>query len=217
MNDRSTRILIVDDHPIVRCGIRLLLADQPDLEVVGEAGTAREALAETRRLEPDIMILDLSLGADTGLDVIGELAALQSPVRILVMSMHDETLHADRVLRSGAHGYIMKHEASDKVIAAIRQVQGGNVYLSPQMSRRLLNSLVGGHMDDDNPDTRLSERERQVFELLGEGFSTKEVATTLGVSIKTIETHRAHIKDKLHIRNASGLIQRAVAFVLQGA
>ena len=215
MNDRPTRILIVDDHPIVRCGIRLLLADQPDLEVVGEAGTAREALAETRRLEPDIMILDLSLGADTGLDVIGELVALQSPVRILVMSMHDETLHADRVLRSGAHGYIMKHEASDKVIAAIRQVQGGNVYLSPQMARHLLNSLVGGKTDS-SPDALLSERERQVFELLGEGSSTKEVAATLGVSVKTIETHRAHIKDKLQIRNGSGLIHRAVAFVLQG-
>jgi DNA-binding NarL/FixJ family response regulator len=208
-----TRILIVDDHPLVRTGFAQLIGDCPDLEVCGEAGDMAEALKQIDANSPDLAIIDLSLAGGSGLDLIERIRSRNKDILMLVASMHDETLYAERVLTAGARGYINKQEAQERIIHAIRQVLSGKVYLSQQMTDRLLSGMVdanGGKRDIDS----LSNRELQVFELIGEGVSSSQIAEQLNLSIKTIETHQAHIKKKLGLGSAHELNQRAIRWAM---
>ncbi|MDH3219456.1 MAG: response regulator transcription factor [Gammaproteobacteria bacterium] len=208
-----TKILIVDDHPLVRAGFAQLIGDCPDLEVCGEAADMSEALKQVDATAPDLAIIDLSLAGGSGLDLIERIKARNSKLLMLVASMHDETLYAERVLAAGARGYINKQEAQDRIIHAIRQVLGGKVYLSQNMTERLLNGLVDANNGRRDIDS-LSNRELQVFELIGQGVSTSQMAEQLNLSTKTIETHQAHIKKKLGLGSAHELTQRAIRWVM---
>ncbi|NCF35403.1 MAG: response regulator [Gammaproteobacteria bacterium] len=209
-----TRILIVDDHPLVRSGFAQLIGDCPDLEVCGEAGDMAEALAQIETTRPDLAIIDLSLAGGSGLDLIERIKSQDKDILMLVASMHDETLYAERVLAAGARGYINKQEAQDSIIRAIRQVLAGRVYLSQQMTDRLLSGMVDVNDEKRDIDS-LSNRELQVFELIGQGVSTSRIAEQLNLSTKTIETHQAHIKKKLGLSSAHQLTQRAIRWVME--
>jgi DNA-binding NarL/FixJ family response regulator len=207
------RILIVDDHPLVRTGFAQLIGDCPDLEVCGEASDMAEALRLIDSDCPDLAIIDLSLAGGSGLDLIERIKSRNLDILMLVASMHDETLYAERVLTAGARGYINKQEAQESIIRAIRQVLAGKVYLSEAMTERLLNGLVDVR-DEKRDIERLSNRELQVFELIGEGVPVSQIASQLNLSIKTIETHQAHIKKKLGLGSAHELNQRAIRWVM---
>ncbi|MDH3759597.1 MAG: response regulator transcription factor [Gammaproteobacteria bacterium] len=209
-----TRILIVDDHPLVRAGFAQLIGDCPDLEVCGEAGDMAEALKQIDATSPDLAIIDLSLAGGSGLDLIEHIKSRDKKILMLVASMHDETLYAERVLAAGARGYINKQEAQDRIIPAIRQVLGGKVYLSQQMTERLLRGMVDASGEKRDIDS-LSNRELQVFELIGQGVTTSQMAGQLNLSTKTIETHQAHIKKKLGLGSAHELTQRAIRWVME--
>jgi len=209
-----TRILIVDDHPLVRSGFAQLIGDCPDLEVCGEAADMAEALKQIDTTRPDLAIIDLSLAGGSGLDLIERVRARNKDILMLVASMHDETLYAERVLAAGARGYINKQEAQDSIIRAIRQVLGGKVYLSQNMTDRLLNGMVDANGEKRDIDS-LSNRELQVFELIGEGVPSGQIAQQLNLSIKTIETHQAHIKKKLGLGSAHELNQRAIRWIME--
>ncbi len=208
-----TRILIVDDHPLVRTGFAQLIGDCPDLEVCGEAADMAEALKQVETTSPDLAIIDLSLAGGSGLDLIDRIKSRNKSILMLVASMHDETLYAERVLAAGARGYINKQEAQDSIIRAIRQVLSGKVYLSQHMTDRLLSGMVDSTGEKRDIDS-LSNRELQVFELIGEGVSSSQIAEQLNLSIKTIETHQAHIKKKLGLDSAHELNQRAIRWVM---
>jgi DNA-binding NarL/FixJ family response regulator len=209
-----TRILIVDDHPLVRAGFAQLIGDCPDLEVCGEAADMAEALKQIEATHPDLAIIDLSLAGGSGLDLIERVKARNSDILMLVASMHDETLYAERVLTAGARGYINKQEAQDSIIRAIRQVLSGKVYLSQNMTDRLLSGMVDATGEKRDIDS-LSNRELQVFELIGEGVPTSQIAEQLNLSVKTIETHQAHIKRKLGLGSAHELNQRAIRWIME--
>ncbi|GIX49665.1 MAG: DNA-binding response regulator [Candidatus Tectimicrobiota bacterium] len=208
------RILVVDDHPIVRRGLVWLLAREPDLEVCGEAEDAAQALAAVEALRPDLAIVDIALRASSGLDLIKTLHAQVPQLPVLVLSIHDETLYAERVLRAGGRGYVMKQEATETLLQAVRQVLRGELYLSPRMASRLLAAFVQGRPAPVvSPLQRLSDRELEVFRLLGQGYSTRQVAAALHVSVKTVETHRAHLMKKLHLASAAELLRYATQWV----
>jgi DNA-binding NarL/FixJ family response regulator len=208
---RPIRILVVDDHPIVRLGIRQMLASEPDLEVCAEAespDTARELVTSAR---PDLAIVDLSLTKGTGLELIRALRETVPALPLLVLSMHDEVLFAERVLRAGARGYIMKREAITGLVGAIREVLAGRVYVSGGMVQAVLERL-GREASPDNPLARLTDRELEVFDLIGRGLATGAIAEQLGVSVKTVETYRSNIKTKLHMKSASDLLRFATTW-----
>lgn len=210
------RILVVDDHPVFRRGIAALIAEQKDLLVCGEAENAPSALEAMRRLKPEVALLDISMPGTNGIELVKLMVAEQPKLAILMMSMHDESLYALRALRAGAKGYVMKAEAMTHVVAAIRKVIGGEVYVSPRFSERLvfkaIQSLEGGM---GSPVDKLSDRELEVLQLLGKGFGTREVANELHLSVKTIETHRAHIKEKLGFKDAGEMVRFAIDWVAQ--
>jgi DNA-binding NarL/FixJ family response regulator len=207
-------IYIVDDHPIVRKGLADLIEQEPSLAVVGEAASADEAIREIPRTPPDLVILDMSLHGTSGLDLLGHLRARVPGIRVLVLSMHDETLYAERAIRAGARGYVMKHEATGSILAAIRKVLAGDIYLSEEMtSRALERALVGGSLEPCSPLDILSDRELQVFELIGQGNATTQIARKLHLSVKTVETYRAKIKQKLGLSNGIDLVRHAVQWV----
>ena len=207
------RILIVDDHPLVRTGFAQLIGDCPDLEVCCEAADMAEALRLIDSNPPDLAIIDLSLAGGSGLDLIERVKSRNPNILMLVASMHDEALYAERVLTAGARGYINKQEAQENIIRAIRQVLAGKVYLSEAMTDRLLSGLVDVR-DEKRDIERLSNRELQVFELIGQGVPVSQIASQLNLSIKTIETHQAHIKKKLGLGSAHELTQRAIRWVM---
>jgi len=207
------RILIVDDHPLVRTGFAQLIGDCPDLEVCCEAADMAEALRLIDSNPPDLAIIDLSLAGGSGLDLIERVKSRNPNILMLVASMHDEALYAERVLAAGARGYINKQEAQESIIRAIRQVLAGKVYLSEAMTDRLLSGLVDVR-DEKRDIERLSNRELQVFELIGQGVPVSQIASQLNLSIKTIETHQAHIKKKLGLGSAHELTQRAIRWVM---
>ncbi len=212
------RILIVDDHPVVRLGMRQLIASEPDLEVCGEAPSAAEALEFLERTKVDVAVVDLSLKGSSGVDLIKQIKALHPSVKILVSSVHDETLFADRVFRAGALGYVSKQEASGKIVEAIRRVVNGKPFLSERMTERLLQNVANQKEGARLPEVSgLSDRELEVFELIGRGVSTREIAEQLNLSAKTIETHRENIKTKLVLGSNSELVRRAVEWVLRQA
>ncbi|MCA9144029.1 MAG: response regulator transcription factor [Planctomycetaceae bacterium] len=209
------RILIVDDHPIVRRGLADLVNGEPDFEVCGQAADANEAIECVRLERPDVIICDLTLNGTHGLDLIKRLRSSDPDIKVLVSSMHDELVYAERVLKAGGMGYINKQETVDKLIDAIHAVLAGNVFLSDKMTERLLRRRVGNASDvGDSPVDALTDRELEVFRLFGEGQTTKQVADYLKLSVKTIESHRENIKGKLGLANATELTRRAVEYVL---
>ena len=209
-----TRILIVDDHPLVRTGFAQLIGDCPDLEVCGEASDVAEALDLIGSTRPDLAIIDLSLAGGSGLDLIERARARDPDLLMLVASMHDETFYAERVIAAGARGYINKQEAQDRIIQAIRKVLRGKIYLSPKMADRSFDNPVDSMQERRDIDS-LSNRELQVFELIGRGQQVSRIARHLNLSVKTIETHQAHIKKKLGLDSAHELTQRAIRWVME--
>ncbi len=210
------RILIVDDHPLVRAGFSQLICDEPDLEVCGEAADEAQALQLVTGTEPDLVIIDLSLAGGSGLNLIERIRAHHDGVAMLVASMHDESLFAERVLAAGALGYINKQEAPSKIIKAVRRVLKGKVYVSDAMTERLLGGLTGTTKTPDQPPMqRLSNRELEVFELIGRGMTTGKIADHLQLSIKTIETHRENIKKKLGLSTGQELTRRAMHWQME--
>jgi DNA-binding NarL/FixJ family response regulator len=205
------RILVVDDHPMTRRGVAELLRGQPGLTVCCETGTARAALALVKANHPDLVLCDLALAERSGLELIKDLHVLHPEVPILVFSMHYESLYAERVLRAGARGYIMKSEGGAKLVEAIRQVLSGGVYLSDVMRDRAVYRFTHGPAAVNGDNTAaLSDRELEVFELIGQALGTREIAQRLNVSTSTVETHRAHIKEKLGLSTATELVRAAV-------
>jgi len=207
------KILIVDDHPLVRAGLAQLIGDCPDLEVCAEAADMAEALRQIDSTNPDLAIIDLSLAGGSGLDLIEHIKSRNRNILMLVASMHDEMLYAERVLAAGARGYINKQEAQESIIRAIRQVLSGKVYLSEAMTERMLSGMVDAGPEKRDIDS-LSNRELQVFELIGQGVPSGQIASQLNLSIKTIETHQAHIKRKLGLGSAHELNQRAIRWMM---
>jgi DNA-binding NarL/FixJ family response regulator len=204
----------VDDHPIVRQGLALFIEREPDLMVCGEAEDATSALQAIQESTPDFVILDISLDGRDGLELLKTLRVGHPNLPVLVLSMHDESVYAERSLRVGANGYIMKHEAADKVITAIRQILGGDVYLSDRLTKRMLQQFVNGSISPRDPLAKLSDRELEVFRLIGAGHGTRQIADELHVSAKTVESYQAHIKEKLALHNARELVQHAVEWSL---
>ncbi len=204
-------VLIVDDHPIVRQGLRRLIESEPDLEVCGETDTAREAKSLIRALAPDAVIIDISLRQGDGLELLADTRAKYRSLPMLVLSMHDEVIYAERVIASGASGYIMKQAASEQFLVALRQVLGGGVYLSDAVRANRAEKLASGHPGQSaRPVDSLTNRELQVLHMVGKGLSTRQTAEALSLSIKTIESHRQRIKRKLNLRTSSQLMQYAV-------
>jgi DNA-binding NarL/FixJ family response regulator len=203
---------MVDDHPIVRLGIRQMIGTEPDLEICGETGSVQEALQLAQTLKPDLALIDLSLEEGTALALIREMRHSLPGVELLVLSMHDETLYAERVLRAGARGYIMKQAAIDGLVDAIRQVASGAVYMSPKMTQHVLEQFRDSTPGPAGLMATLTDRELQVFDLIGHGKSTAEIAAELAVSVKTIETYRANIKSKLKLKDAKDLLRLATSW-----
>jgi DNA-binding NarL/FixJ family response regulator len=205
------RVLIVDDHPIVRQGLRRMIEPEPDLVVCGEVQTEREARTAIRALSPDVVIVDISLAQGDGLELVRDVHAQQPELPMLVLSMHDELIYAERLLAAGASGYIMKQAASDQLLIALRQVLAGGTYLSESLAGNLGRSdaaAAGGGSGD--PIDRLSNRELQVLSLIGRGMSSREAAEALGLSVKTVETHRQSLKRKLNLATNAQLLQYAI-------
>ena len=207
------KVLIVDDHPIVRHGLGELIARQSDLEMSGEAADAAEAVRQVEANRPDVAVIDISLNGENGLELIELIKAVYPEVKILVSSMHDEETFAGRALRAGALGYINKRESIGKVVDAIRQVLRDEIYLSPRMANQLLHRAAVGESLDHDPVETLSNRELEVFEMIGHGINTRQIARKLGLSPRTIETHRKNIKTKLDLQNSSQLSRRAFQWV----
>ena len=213
----DAKILIVDDHPIVRHGLAQLINDVPGLTVCGASATPSEALRALVASDPHLVILDLSLGDDSGLELLKSLKARRPDLPVLVLSMHDEAYYADRVLRAGAMGYVMKQEAAEQVIAAIRQVLSGKVYLSEAMASSMLSRLVGGKATEGgSPVANLTDRELEVLQLIGKGLGTRQIADKLRLSVKTVENHREHLKAKLKLHSSAELVRYAVRWELEG-
>ena len=211
--DRA-KILIVDDHPIVREHLGELINQQKDMKVCGEAEDGHTAMTAVKDLKPDLAIVDLSLKNAHGIDLVKDLKVQYPDLPVLVLSMHDESVFAGRVLRAGARGYITKQEPTEKVMEAIRHILDGNVYLSEAMSAKVLKRMSGGQPGiTPSPMETLTDRELEVFQLIGEGHGTREVADALRLDVKTVETYRARIKEKLNLPNAAILVQEAVRWV----
>lgn len=208
------QVLLVDDHPIVRQGLAQLINQQPDLQVCAQAEDAHQALEKIGVSRPDLAIVDLSLKSMSGLELMKDIKIQYPNLPVLVLSMHDESLYAERALRAGAKGYIMKQEAPEKLLEAIRQVQKGNIFLSDRMGARMLQQMVSGRNDPSAPSLEmLSDRELEVFQLIGQGVGTRQIAERLHLSVKTIESYREHIKRKMRLNSGTELVQHAVHWI----
>jgi DNA-binding NarL/FixJ family response regulator len=211
---RKAAVLIVDDHPIMRSGLAQLIAQEDDLELCGEAEDVHGALKAIEELEPDLAIVDIALKEGSGIELIKDIKVRWPKLPVLVLSMHDESFYAERVLRAGARGYVTKAEASSRVIEGVREVLKGGVYVSEKAASKMLGRLVaGGSTAPAFPIDRLTDREFEVFELIGQGLQTRQIAERLHVSVKTVDAHREHIKDKLDIGSATELLKYAVQWV----
>lgn len=207
LKEKKVRILIVDDHAMTRAGLVHLINHQPEMVVDGEVEDAAQALHLLASKRPDLMLIDITLPGKSGLELIKDVKALRPDLPMLVLSMHDESLYADRVLRAGARGYITKHEGGDKLMGAIRHVLSGRIYVSESMSAHILEIFSGGQTGVDRSSIqKLSDREFEVFGALGEGLSSHEIAKKLHLSAKTVDAHRANIKTKLKINTTAELI-----------
>jgi DNA-binding NarL/FixJ family response regulator len=207
-------VLLVDDHPVTRQGVAALIALDPSLAVCGEADNGPRALELVTKLAPDVAVIDISLKSSNGLELMKNLKILAPKLPVLVMSMHDEALYAERALRAGAQGYIMKQEASEKILAAIQRVLRGEIYLSEKMQERMLQRIVKSKPEEPGSAIEtLSDREMEVFQLIGDGFGTRQIATQLSLSVKTIESYREHLKLKLALATGSDLVRYAIQWM----
>ena len=213
MTGKTTRVFLVDDHPLVRESLARLIDQQPDLEVCGEAANAALALARAPASRPDVAVVDLSLEGRSGLDLIRDLRETCPAAHVLILSMHDEQLYAERALRLGARGYIMKREATRNVIAAIRRVRDGELYLSAALAASLAEKAATGGADADSRIATLSDRELEVFRQLGQGRATRQIAEALHLSPKTVQAYCARIKDKLGLASATEMLREAIRWL----
>jgi DNA-binding NarL/FixJ family response regulator len=211
----KSTVFVVDDHPIVRQGLALFINREPDLAVCGDAEEAGAALRRIEELKPDLIIVDISLNGPDGLDLVKNIRTRDPNLPVLILSMLDESLYAERALRAGANGYIMKHEATELVLTAIRRILGGEIYVSDRMANRMLHRFVGGSQAAErSPIAELTDRELEVFRLIGKGHGTRQIAEELHISVKTVESYQAHIKEKLSLKNARELVQRAIQWTV---
>jgi DNA-binding NarL/FixJ family response regulator len=210
------RVLIVDDHPLVRHGFRELMSGEPDIEVCGEAADATEALEQIEKTHPNVMVVDITLkGGMNGIELIKRIKVQHKHVQVLVSSMHDDAIYGERALRAGALGYINKEQNPENLIEAVRSVAAGKICVGPELTSRLLHRAVGGSDEViSSPVERLSDRELEVFERIGQGMTTREIAVQLELSMKTVETYREHIKEKLNLKNSAELSRHAVQWVM---
>ena len=208
---RKNRVLVVDDHPIVRQGLTLLINQESDLSVCGEAEGATGAMNVLASVKPDILIVDISLNGPDGIDLLKNVRSSHPTLPVLILSMHDESIYAERALRAGANGYIMKQEATEKVLVALRRILGGEIYVSDRIANKMLKHYIAGSGTVRNSSIAdLSDRELEVFRLIGEGHGTRQIAEELHLSVKTVESYQAHIKEKLSLRSARELMQHAI-------
>ena len=205
------RIMVVDDHPIVRQGLALMINRESDLVVCGEAEDAMGAMHVLASSHPDILIVDISLNGPDGIDLLKNIRVSHPTLPVLILSMHDEMVYAERALRAGANGYIMKQEATENVLVAVRRILTGEIYVSTRIANQMLRHYITGSGTLRNSSIAdLSDRELEVFRLIGEGHGTRQIAEELHLSVKTVESYQAHIKDKLSLRSARELMQRAI-------
>ncbi len=209
----TRKVMVVDDHPLVRQGIATLIAQEPDLEVSDEAASAAEALRAMEQRAPDIALVDLTLKDSSGLELIKDMRIRFPHVQILVLSMRDEGFYAERVLRAGARGYVTKEEGRYRIIEGIRKVLAGQIYLSEKMATKVMGKIVGGIDPAGSSMDELTDRELEVFELIGKGLATREIAGKLSISSKTVDSHREHIKQKLQLETAADLVKHAIQWV----
>jgi DNA-binding NarL/FixJ family response regulator len=208
------RVLIVDDHPMTRYGIAQLLQREPGIEVCGESETASQALQVMKSLRPDLVLTDLTMPGKHGLEFIKDLRVMHPEVAVLVMSMHDEALYAERVLKAGGRGYVMKHAGGEELLQAVRRVLSGHIYLGDAMTREAVDALANRPPKRADPLLgQLTDREFHVFQCLGQGMTSREIGLQLHMSVKTVETHRRHLREKLKINTGPALIQFAVRWV----
>lgn len=205
------KIFILDDHPVTRYGLSQLLKQEPDLEVCGEASNANDALNAIKQLQPDLVLADIALPGKSGLEFIKDASVLHPNVAVLAISMCDEDLYALRVLKAGGRGYLMKHAGGEKLVAAIRRVLAGHLYVSEAMNEKMLGGLAGRYQHaNDSALNLLTDREFEVFKLIGQGLTTHELGAQLHMSVKTVESHRLHIRQKLKLASGAALIKFAV-------
>jgi len=208
---RKNKVFLVDDHPIVRQGLTLLINQERDLTVCGEAEEMHSALQSIESAKPDIVVLDISLNGPDGLDLLKHLRSRHPKLPVLMLSMHDESIYAERTLRAGANGYIMKQEATDKVLIALRRILSNEIYVSDRIANNMLRHYVRGDQGaQSSPVTELSDRELEIFRLIGQGHATRQIANELHLSVKTVESYQAHIKEKLSLHSARELVQHAI-------
>jgi DNA-binding NarL/FixJ family response regulator len=208
-------VFVVDDHPLLRQGLAMLINREPDLMVCGEAEEATTAMKALAAAMPDILIADISLNGPDGLDLLKNLRTLYPDLPVLILSMHDESIYAERALRARANGYIMKQEATEKVLVAVRRILDGEIYLSYRMANKLLQQYRSGQTaETDSRLTSLSDRELEVFRLIGDGLGTRRIAEVLHLSMKTVESYQAHLKEKLSLRTGRELMQHAIQWKL---
>ncbi len=211
----KAKVFVVDDHPIVRQGLAQLINRESDLAVCGEAEEAASALQAIAGDKPDLLVIDISLNGPDGLELLKNLRLRYPTLPVLMLSMHDESIYAERALRAGANGYIMKHEAAEKLLSAMRQILNGEIYVSERVANRILHHYISGSPTaKQSPLADLSDRELEVFRLIGEGHSTRTIAEELHLSIKTVESYQAHIKDKLSLKNGRELVQLAIQWAM---
>jgi DNA-binding NarL/FixJ family response regulator len=211
---KKKSILIVDDHPMMRDGLRQIVSSAPELSVCGEAATAAQAMELVGKLKPDLVLADISLADKNGIELIKDIQALHPDVQTLVISMHDETLYVERVLRAGGRGYINKQEGGKRIMEAIRRVLDGQICVSEKMSAKILEIFSGKRAgSESSPVERLTDREFEIFQMIGRGVEPREIAEQLHLSVKTVEVHRANIKQKLELKNVPELIRFAVRWV----
>jgi DNA-binding NarL/FixJ family response regulator len=208
---RKKMVFVVDDHPIVRQGLALLINQEADLAVCGEAQEMHSALSAIHAIKPDILIVDISLNGPDGLELLKNIRLTSPRLPVLILSMHDESIYAERALRAGANGYIMKQEATEKVLIALRRILNGEMYVSDRIANSMLRHYVrGANPSEHSSISDLTDRELEVFRLIGEGHGTRQIAEALHLSVKTVESYQAHIKEKLSLRSARELVQHAV-------
>lgn len=207
----KSRVLVVDDHPIVRQGLTLLINRESDLTVCGEAEDAHTAMQSLTATRPDILVVDISLNGPDGLDLLKNVRSRHPDLPVLILSMHDESIYAERALRAGAQGYIMKQEATEKVLVALRRILSREIYVSERIANRMLHRYIGNpSASKPSSIADLTDRELEVFRLIGEGHSTRQIAEELHISVKTVESYQSHIKEKLSLRSARELVQHAI-------
>jgi DNA-binding NarL/FixJ family response regulator len=213
---RKKKVFVVDDHPIVRQGLSLLINQEADLAVCGEAEEMHSALQAIAAANPDILIVDISLNGPDGLELLKNARIASPRLPVLILSMHDESIYAERALRAGANGYIMKQEATEKVLVALRRILSGEIYVSDRVANSMLQHYVhGSHPAERSSVSELTDRELEVFRLIGEGHGTRQIAEALHLSVKTVESYQAHIKEKLSLRSGRELVQHAVQWTVR--